>query len=78
MPTRQELAQGRSRVWSLVVSRSRTGALAALREIIAKTSLAKFTPTGHSECKLLWKTEVGYSAVYRFLREKVLSQRIFP
>ena len=70
MPTREELAQRRSREWSLVVSRSRTGALASLKKTIAKTGSAKFIPTGQSQCKLLWEAEVGYSAVFRFLRER--------
>ena len=58
MPTREELAQRRSREWSLVVSRSRTGALASLIQTIAKTGSAKFIPTGQSQCKLLWEAEV--------------------
>ena len=54
------------------------GGFGFTEKTIAKTSWAKFIPTRQSQCKLLWEAEVGYSAVFRFLREKVLSQRIFP
>ena len=54
------------------------GGFGFAEKTIAKTGSAKFIPTGQSQCKLLWEAEVGYSAVFRFLREKVLSQRIFP
>ena len=41
MPTREELAQRRSREWSLVVSRSRTGALASLKKNNSKDRLGQ-------------------------------------